>query len=174
MKQFHEVIKVLNAWIYFQRKQEKISQKRKKLHLEQLSEKNLYVLNLNKEDTIVDVKKKYDLNDIKRMFPEAYSISEEEMSEYIDIVERMEPELDFRGKQEFDFLCIFLEKVKEELMKCKNSGHDCGVLEYHTDMKRISLDLSSKGDIHIARLTNYAETPKKLNEYLSRMAQQYM
>ncbi|MBQ4530356.1 MAG: DUF4435 domain-containing protein [Lachnospiraceae bacterium] len=174
LSKFHEVVKVLNAWIYFQRKQEKIHQKKKKLHLEILSEKKLYVLTLNKKNTIVDIEKKYHLEDIERMFSTAYPISEEEMCEHIKMVEKMQPELDYRGKQEFDFLCCFIEKVKEELSLCKKKKQNRGLLIYNSDMKKISLDLSAKGDIHISKLTNYAVMPQELDAYLKRMAQQYV
>lgn len=151
-----------------------ILNKKKKLHLEILSEKKLYVLTLNKKNTIVDIEKKYHLEDIERMFSTAYPISEEEMCEHIKMVEKMQPELDYRGKQEFDFLCCFIEKVKEELSLCKKKKQNRGLLIYNSDMKKISLDLSAKGDIHISKLTNYAVMPQELDAYLKRMAQQYV
>lgn len=174
-EQFHEVIKILNVWIYFQREKEKIFKKEKKLHLEKLSRNSLYVLTLNKADNIVKVERKYGLKDLEKMFPEAYPISEEEFQIYSSRIEMMNPGLDYRGKQELEFFCCFLEKVIEELTLCKKNKENRGILVFNSDMQKISLNLSAKKqDVHILTLANYASTPKELNEYLEKMAQQYM
>lgn len=173
-EKFHEVIKTLNVWIYFQREKEKVLKKQHKLHLEKLSRNSLYVLTLNQPDKVVNIKSKYELKDLERMFPEAYPINAQEFQEYSAIVEKMNPGRDYRGKQEFEFFCCFVEKVSEELALCKNSKKNRGVLIFNPDMQKISLDLSTKKqDIHIATLTNYAITPEELDIYLKKMAQQY-
>lgn len=173
-KQFHVAIKLLNAWIYFQREQERKQKLGKKLNLDVLLKMTLYKFELSHQDGRISIESKYGLHDLKRWFPEAYDIDDMGIHTYIEKMDRMEPSRDFRGKQEFQFFCVFIEKVKELICKCRKSKEDYGIIQYTSELKNISLNLAGGSEAYMANLTSFAETPGELNEYLERMSKCYL
>lgn len=93
---------------------------------------------------------------------------------YIEKMEKIKPSRDFRGKQEFQFFCLFVEKVKEMLCKCRKLKDDYGIIKYSVEMRNISLNLAGGREEYMAGLTSFAETPDELNKYLERMSRYYV
>lgn len=93
---------------------------------------------------------------------------------YIEKMEKIKPSRDFRGKQEFQFFCLFVEKVKEVLCKCRKLKDDYGIIKYSVEMRNISLNLAGGREEYMAGLTSFAETPDELNKYLERMSRYYV
>lgn len=173
-EKFHMVIKLLNAWIYFQREQERKQKLKKKLNLDSLLKIELYKFSINHENGDISVEQKYELEDLKRWFPTAYNIENKDIHTYIEQMELLKPGRDFRGKQEFQFFCLFVEKVKELLNKTRKLKDNYGIIKYSDELRNISLNLAGGKEEYMAALTSFAETPEQLNEYLKRMSRHYV
>ncbi|MBS0925997.1 hypothetical protein JK188_16050, partial [Providencia sp. JGM181] len=75
-------------------------------------------------------------------------------------LENLNGELWFRGKQNLEFFRIFLQKIKED--RCKKTGR-C----IFKEKGNVRLQLSKLNCI--SELSQYAETPKCLHEFLSKL-----
>ncbi len=147
--EFHECVKLLNAWIACQRD---LSNKGicSRLNLNNININNFVDIELDK------VVSKYDVNVIHKILPDAIKIESDVLEEKIKYIEKMDTQKYFRGKFEIEFMRIFLEKLKQD--RC------CKTPKYFTKRKRIRLNLSRSNII--SELSQYAETPACLCSYL--------
>lgn len=160
-KEFHEKTIELNSWIYYQRIQERQVGEHRKLHLDTLKHKDLYNITLNGID------KKYNLEFLKNKFPNAYDVTQDELNQIIKTLRSKDACLFFRGKFEFYFICSFLDLIIEEYNLCRN-GHS-NIFTKHADMKKVTLNVSTKSEQLLCPLSVYAYTPPCLSSYIKRM-----
>ena len=170
---FHHCIVLLNAWIYYQREQERRQKLRKKVHLDILGKKELYRFCLDVTSGKSKADSCYSLENLQRWFPDSYQMTPELLYTYRGKLLNMDAEKDFRGKQEFEFFCLFIEKVKEQINLCRKEKKNRGVLVFTEDLRTVSLDLSGGKEEHMSKLTSYAVTPAELEDYLSAMQKVY-
>lgn len=160
-EEFHEKTIELNSWIYYQRIKEKELAENRKLHLDTLKQTDLYKITLN------GIEKKYDLEFLKSKFPNAYTISQNELDAIREDLNDKNACLFFRGKFEFYFMCSFLELIITEYNNCKKGRTT--IFIKHEDMKTVSLNVSSKSEKLLSPLSVYASTPPCLDIYIKRM-----
>lgn len=108
---------------------------------------------------IADVRVKQSVSDyLNHLFPD-HNISDTEIGQKTAFFPADERGKVFRGKQEIEFLCKFLTKIKDDL--CNNSPK-------HFDRKRkIAFSVPNLRDI-LSALSQYATTPECLRLYLKR------
>ena len=170
-KEFHEKIFEFNAWLFFQRKQAReIKDEDKKVCLEQFDEKMKDNIKVSLDGITV---RGISLEELKESFTSQYDMSEEVFELLKGDFRYKEPRKWYRGKQEFYFMCIFLQKVIEQLGKARKGESD--IFEKDSNMKKIELNIETKGKIeqNIQVLSSYADIPEELYAYVEKMCKQF-
>jgi hypothetical protein len=155
---FHNKTTFLNAWLACQNdKREKLNEKRR-LHIDDKVKNYFRSIVSNDLQTIQDYSDLNNINKLKEIFPYSYDIEENELNSKIDKFKQIEAAKFFRGKFELQFFVSFLNRIKEELGK-RNS------LIFS---KKYKIDLRLEFSSAISSLSQYAETPECLIEYLEK------
>jgi len=149
--EFFNVILPFNIWIKAHRKLEKSGLKGiGKLNLKNIKIENLVNITLEKVTPV------YDCENIGRLFPDSSLITAENYSEAEGYFEAENIGTLLRGKQQLEFLRVFLTKLRDERSKKENSIFS----------KRTSIKLQlSKANL-LSELSQYAVTPNCLNTFL--------
>lgn len=147
---FHRAISLLNAWIMTQRRK---NQNHSTLNLNNVSLDKLIKVDLD------NVEKRYNFEKLSKLFPEAETINETEVDSKVSEFHKRKSEYlvkIFRGKYEIEFLRIIIMKLIEDRSSRRPRYISCG------GKTRLSI---SKTNI-ISELSQYADTPDCLREYL--------
>ena len=145
--QFHQATGELNAWIAVHREKES-----------NLNVKNIKLSDLMRIDLDRGIKLRGDrtlLETVRQRFPDIETVSDAEIYEKLSELKDKGCQSSFRGKFELFFLRQFLMKLAEQA----NSKES----DYFTK-KKVSLNFST--DDAISRLSQYADTPNCLRNYL--------
>ncbi|MBD2296274.1 DUF4435 domain-containing protein [Anabaena sphaerica FACHB-251] len=143
-KEFHDAVELLNIWIACQR------EKQAKLNLAGFNISDFVVIDLD------NIKINYTIDTLYTRFPKAIAVTQEEIDLKKSDLCSQERQKSFRGKFEIGFLCKFIQKLIEEANK--------GNPKYFT--KRISITLNVNPKTIISDLSQYADTPDCLVDYL--------
>ena len=147
---FHDKAALLNFFLMIIREKESLNSIKHSFNL--LKFKNLFQVQLN------DVTCKYDLRKLNAIFVEAADIQETDIAEKrVSISDA--PENIFRGKFEIEFLKFFLKKLKDDLCLIEPVHFSC--------RNKVSFNISESTDQILNDLSQYADTPECLIEYLS-------
>lgn len=149
-KEFHEKIKLLNAWLSCQRDLSNTG-KTSRLYLT-----NFKLNKIISDINLIKIEAEYDKETIESFFPNALPISNEDLNRKIAELEKFEPQISFRGKFEIDFLYNFIEAIKLEFKKTDS---------LITKQFGVQINISKKNII--SELSQYADTPDCLRQYLS-------
>lgn len=169
--EFHEKIYVFNAWLYFQRMKEREDRQKKKIGLEdEFDSKMDRMIQVSLDNIIV---KNCSLEKLKELFPQSYEANITDLEKLKENFRYEDPERWFRGKQEFYFFCTFLQKVIEELGKCRKGKSNIFVKE--DNMKVIELNVESKTRFgeNMRLLSVYASVPQELYDYIEKMNERF-
>jgi hypothetical protein len=139
----------LNAWIFLQRDAAK-RQYNNRINLQNISDDKLLDIKL------VEVSKKYSIDDLGRYFPDAKPLSHTEVNEQIKNFKEAECISKFRGKYFIYFLRKVLTALVEDSNKSKNRVH-------FQKKRKVAMQLSSN---IISELSKYADTPPCLVGFL--------
>ncbi|TKH10745.1 DUF4435 domain-containing protein [Bacillus wiedmannii] len=152
--EFHDVIALLNAWIFSYKKYIDRTGEIIKLRLNELSFKEHLVA-----VSLEGITCKYNLEDIEKMLNIPNKVSNAEiMSNYQVINSNPNRGEIFRGKFELEFFRILLNKVVEDSNKK-------GGRRIFLNKKKVSLPLDAN---ILTVLSSYAETPECLFEYIEK------
>lgn len=149
-KEFHEKIKLFNVWTHCQRDSSNCGE---------TTRLNLADFKLNKiisEINLTKIKANYDKEKIESLFPDAFVISDDILNQKITILGKFNPQLYFRGKFEIEFLYIFIKALQSEF------GKHNGLIKKQAG---VQINISKKN--LISELSQYADTPNCLKQYLS-------
>jgi hypothetical protein len=150
-KKFHDAIAPLNAWIMLMRKMETECSTPKKTSLNKIKFEQWVKIEID------NVNKQYTIDDINNTFPERDNIPEIEVTTKVNSFSTIDCGKIFRGKYEVTFLIKFLTILKDDL---------CASSPKHFDKKRkIHFCLPTSSDL-LSQLSQYAETPRCLRDYL--------
>lgn len=154
LNEFCNVILPFNIWIKAHRIIEKSTDdKSKKLNLNNLKIEDLVSIKLHEISSV------YDCDNISALFPNSFAITSEQYSESAAYFQNQGLETFLRGKQQLEFLRVFLTHLREERSKKENP----------TFSKRTSVKLQlSKANI-LSELSQYAVTPSCLVTYLTNL-----
>lgn len=149
---FHDKISDLNTWIMIAREREKQKDQseRKKLNLKDIKFISLFSMEIN------NIEKKYNLDDIKKMYSNFDDIKDSEIKEKM---KEFPPEMRgcvFRGKFEIAFLSKFLRKLQGDLSS-RNPIH-------FKNKRKVSFNFTDANIL--SDLSNFADTPNCLRNYL--------
>lgn len=148
-KEFHDKIKLFNAWIYCQRDLSN-SNGTSRLDLTDFKlNKIIPEINLN------EIVARYDKEKIEELFPKALKIPNESLELKIAELERLNPQICFRGKFEIDFLYKFIQAMKLEFKKPD------GLIK-----KQRGVKMTDSRQNLISELSQYADTPICLKNYI--------
>jgi tetratricopeptide (TPR) repeat protein len=147
---FHNAIKLFNAWIYYQRQQEKAKQQK----LVMLNGYNILKLFKNICIDNVIVNEEINIPVINREFPQSYPLIKEEFDLVLEKIGTVNPQQFYRGKFEFQFLRSVIKDLKK-----KNC--DKQYLSVHRTCVRIDVDSNP-----LSSLSLYADTPIGLISFL--------
>jgi hypothetical protein len=152
LTEFNDATSELNACHYLQRQREK-SHDGSKLNIADRGLKDLVEVKIDR------ISKRYTLPSLSthKTFANATDISEAEVAQQVELFSKSSRTARFRGKFLLKFLQLFLVKLKKERVS-KNS-------RYFSDKGKVKLALS--GNL-ISELSQYAETPECLRDFLSR------
>ena len=149
LEEFNDATEELNAWIYLQRLAEK-SQTGTRLNLNDVNMKGLFDVKLTQ------VEKKYTFESLNEMFPNAAVVSKQEVAQQIVQFRGIDRTMHFRGKFLLEFLRIFIRNLTTDRVS-RNRNH-------FSERGKVKLNLS--GNL-ISELTQYADTPDSLKQFLS-------
>jgi hypothetical protein len=150
--EFHAAIRIFNAWIKAHRTKEH-REGWKSLNLNNVSLEKFIQIEANK------ISAQFDVDKIQTLFPGCYAISEKELQEAEEVLPKTNEHLHFRGKYELEFIRKYLENIRKE---CADQNSDF----YN---KNCSIKLSfSKGNF-ISEVSQYADTPVELREFLTEL-----
>lgn len=154
LERFNVATEELNVWLYLQRRLEKKTENKSKVHINNLTNNQLFTIQINK------VTKKYTLAKLAESFPEAPIISQHEITFQIAEFRKIGRTLNFRGKYLIFFLQRFLMCLVEDRRQKKNQLH-------FKNRGQVKLQLSNN---IISELSQYADTPESLREFLIKIS----
>jgi hypothetical protein len=154
---FNDVIEELNAWLFLQRRIEKLTGHKTKVHINNLTDDELFTISINQ------ITKNYTLEDLVNKFPEAPVIPQKEVSSQIIEFQRKGRTANFRGKYLISFQRRIVMCLAEDRGKRKKRVH-------FANRGRVQLQLSSNT---LSELSQYAQTPESLHEFLTKRAEAY-
>jgi hypothetical protein len=143
-KEFHDAVEFLNVWIACQR------EKKADVKLSVLDISNLVLIDLD------NINSTYTIDDLHIKFPKAITVAQEELDLKQNHLCLQERQKIFRGKFEIHFLFKIIHKLIEEANK--------GNPKYFT--KKIKVTLNLRETTLISDLSQYADTPDCLIDYL--------
>lgn len=152
LEEFLDACEEVNAWIYLQQQHEK-SNTGDKLNIDdQRGLKDLVRVNIE------SITKLYTHSSLSthKTFTHARHISPQAIRQQVALFRRHDRIAHFRGKFLLEFLRLFLEKLKRDRVSKKR--------HHFSEKGRVNLALS--GNL-ISELSQYAETPACLHEFLS-------
>lgn len=155
-RKFHEKSTLLNVFIMVLRKKKTLKSTKHSLKI--LKIKNLIQIGMD------NVQQNYDLETLNNLFPGAETITQEEISS-IKIPPHKEQGKAYRGKFEISFLQIFLELLKQQLCSKTSTYFPC--------RKKISFNIPSSIDGFLNDLSQWADTPECLTQYLTQINIKY-
>ncbi len=112
------------------------------------------------EIKIEKIKKKYSFDDIKKILNCVIDFSESDVLKIIRDNQLLDRESFYRGKYIIEFLRIFLDRLREDLIKSKPT--------LFNEKKALKLNLSRVNII--SELSQYADTPACLFDFLDNLA----
>lgn len=143
-KEFHDAVEQLNIWIACQR------EKRADFKLSGFDISKLVQIDLD------NITSNYTINELYAQFPKAITVTQEERDLKESDLCSQERQKSFRGK----FEIYFLFKVIQKLIEAANKGNP----KYFT--KKIKVTLNLRETTLISDLSQYADTPECLVDYL--------
>ncbi|MGD0401101.1 MAG: DUF4435 domain-containing protein [Syntrophobacteraceae bacterium] len=158
--QFHAAIAELNAWLMIQRTYFTQSGRLDGNRVLNLSNVGLDEL---VKVQITSVTKMYELARLNVLFPNSHPVSEQEVRRKLSEIDMSASRRIFRGKYEIEFLRTILAKLKTD--RCSKNR------TFFKKKGRVKMLLSRENII--SELSQYAETPESLKEYLSGIQQQF-
>ncbi|MFW6496689.1 DUF4435 domain-containing protein [Acinetobacter baumannii] len=148
---FINAITDFNNLIYFLRKKEVAGELHTNLNINNIDIDDLVGINLE------GVEKKYNIREYRNIFPELPENLQIDLNYSIDYFQDKCKEKYFRGKQNLEFLRVFLTALKQDRGKKTDRKIFC-------EKGRVKLQLS-KANI-VSELSQYADTPVCLKEFL--------
>ncbi len=158
---FHNETLFFNAWLACQNEKRETFNGRRRLNIDDKVRR--YFNNIVSEDLqiAIDLSDLKDLDRIGEILPDSRKISEIELNSKVEEFGRKDGCKFFRGKFELRFFISFLKRIKEELGK-RNSS-------FFSKRYKISLQIGFSDAISV--LSQYAETPECLIDYLEQFKQ---
>lgn len=153
-KEFHEATVLFNAWYICLMDIKNENKKPTGVNLDESLPKDFVKITLSK------VSINYDLNKLKKTFPQALTVEDEKLAEKIKLFSTCNQIKVFRGKYELQFLLTFLKLIQDK----KTASY-----LFKEKIKSDLGEISSKGILHTC--SAFAETPKSLNDYLKFVTQ---
>lgn len=149
LDQFCQCLTTLNAWIILQRKKESPSSK---LNLNNQKLNKFVTISLDKVEQL------YTKDDLSLLFPESVDIEDSELSEKEEELRQADKICEYRGKYLIEFLRVFLELMKADRQNA-NPMHFKQRRKTKLNLSRVNI---------LSELSQYAETPECLREFLNR------
>jgi len=150
-KEFHQVTSLFNLWYYSAKEKAKATNQSTNVSLEDKFPKEFISFSFS------SITSKYSLDEIKLKFPDAIEISEDEINLNKQPFFSKEPTKRFRGKYEIEFMLKFLNFIIDDANVNKT------ILKKKT---RFKIDSA----LVLSQLSQYAETPNELHEFLKNCA----
>lgn len=158
LEQFNDVMEEFNAYLYVQRKRQ-AQDPSFRMDLKDIKNLDDFCeINLGTGNRVI--KKDY-MSELKRRFPHLRQITQNELEEQKIFFRTVSKTKIFRGKYLILFLRKVLEKLKTEMVKRES-------LIFSTRV-RVSLIMPEDISNIISQLSQYAETPNCLHEFLSKI-----
>ncbi len=142
--ELHAQVGLLNAYIAC------LKEKQVKLNLNNYNISDFVKINLAK------ITSTYTLTTLNKKFSHSITLSQDELNAQLSLLQSLECQKSFRGKFEIDFLCKFLEQLKEKA--------NIGDKRYFSKKYKVTFNFSRK--TIISDLSQYADTPDCLMHYL--------
>lgn len=158
LEQFNDVMEEFNAYLYIQRKRQ-AQDNSFRMDLKDIKNLDIFCeINLEIDNKVI--KKDY-MSELKRKFPHLSEITQNELEEQKKFFRTVSKTKIFRGKYLILFLRKVLEKLRTEMIKRKSLIFS----------RRVRVSLIMPEDISniISQLSQYAETPNCLHEFLSKI-----
>lgn len=155
-EKFHENIIEFNAWLICQNKKSKTEVVRLNLNHKQNTVMNEFI-----NISLTSVDKYYDLAIINANFPYSAKVTMEEIEDAVKFLKTQNYQKVFRGKYEIDFLKKFLAILIETMNKRTLYG------TYFS--KRRSISFKTTDSELISQLSQHAETPPCLSDYINKI-----
>lgn len=157
INEFHKHMLILNAWSYHNLKN-KNNVNTDDINIGDIFNISIFKLTFNKYNSI--------LNFIEKKFPNI-KVSEMQLKEAINYFEQNGNYKLFKGKFELTFLKKILDSIHTEF----NNNNNYFLFESDQKKPTISMNFSEKTMMYI--LSNCAETPKCLEEFLTNRVEKY-
>lgn len=152
LAEFCNIVLPFNIWIKAHRIIEKSTDdKSKQLNLNNLKIEDLVSISLQKISSV------YDCENVSTLFPNSFTVTSEQYTESEIYFEEQGLEGFLRGKQQLEFLRVFLTHLREERSKKNNT----------TFSKKTPVKLQLSKSNTLSELSQYAVTPSCLVTYLN-------
>ena len=152
-EQFHTHMRLPNIWIKAHRKKE-LLEGAKSLNLNNVSLDKFVQITQNQVTGLVT-----STDDVSRYFPDGYQLSENEVENENKIFPVSDPHLHFRGKYQLEFVRQYLTNLRQE---CNDTSS-----KFYNPKNAVKLSFSKRN--FISELSQYADTPQCLNEFLGQL-----
>jgi hypothetical protein len=157
-KEFHSAVLLLNAWYAC------LIEKKERDSVEIGVTLNDLKFNQIVEIKLDNVIQKYDIENLKAIFPNAIEIDEVTLNQKFNLFKSIEQHKVFRGKYEMEFLLQIIKKILSD----SYSSHSVVPTKIRFSFGNGST-LSQEQLLNI--FSTYAETPQELKDYLQRVTQ---
>lgn len=158
LKEFHSKTLFFNAWLACQNDMRIEKNEKRRLHIDSKIKKYFKSIISRDLNSISDFEDLNNLKELHILFPEAYKIDVKQIQSKIKDFEKLDGRKYYRGKFELKFLISFIDRLKNELGK-----KDSLIFS-----KRYKINLITEYSTAISILSQYAETPECLKDYLNR------
>lgn len=164
-KEFHHMITELNAWIYFQREEERRMGQDRKINLDKIKYDSLCRINLE------GINRTYTIESIQKEISDFYQVDNEQLTKICEVLDNADKQSIYRGKYEFYFLTKFLDAVITEYNKSRKGTSQ--IFEKADKMKMITFNISNNSRDLMNQLALFADTPNCLVEYFEQINRYY-
>lgn len=144
---FHSATTLLNSWYAAAKEKALTNGVSVNASLDEKPPKEFIIVKIG------SINSSYNLNNILEKYPDSIKVTEEEVNQFVEKFDNSDKSKVFRGKYELDFMYKFLQFIIEDANVNK---------KYLKTKTKFNVDKS----MILSQLSNYAETPQCLVEYL--------
>ncbi len=153
-KEFHQATTILNAWYACLIDKRNSTGEKTGVNLDNKLPKNFLQFSLQL------ISANYDIDKIKQNFPNASTVSEDDLNTKIAQFSNCEQYKVFRGKYEMQFLITFIELILQDSLQAK---------KYIPQKIKFSFSQKLTNEQAIDIFSSYAETPENLENFLQQV-----
>lgn len=151
--EFHDAVRPFNLWIFAHRRRER-----------QMGNRKLNLNNVGLSQFVrtpaEGARQEIDIRNFGELFPGSYNLTEADLQECAGLLPALDDGSNYRGKYEIEFVRKYLEKLRAQ---CANKDS-----ELYAPGVSVKLSLS-KGNF-ISEVSQYADTPEDLKNFVSGIA----